>query len=82
MTLETLPDRSGHFGRYGGRFVPEALVRALDELDAVYRSARADPEFQARFQGLLTNYAGVPSPTRSATCSARLCWPSGWASRG
>ncbi|MDT4995383.1 MAG: tryptophan synthase beta chain, partial [Actinoplanes sp.] len=73
MTLETLPDRSGHFGRYGGRFVPEALVRALDELDAVYRSARADPEFQARFQGLLTNYAGVPSLLyRAERLSAKL----------
>ena len=57
----TLPDLSGHFGRYGGRFVPEALVRALDELDAAYRSAKTDPEFQAQFADLLTNYAGVPS---------------------
>ncbi|MDT5042537.1 MAG: tryptophan synthase beta chain [Actinoplanes sp.] len=73
MTLETLPDRSGHFGRYGGRFVPEALVRALDELDAAYRGAQADPEFQARFQGLLTNYAGVPSLLyRAERLSAKL----------
>jgi tryptophan synthase beta chain len=56
-----LPDLSGHFGRYGGRFVPEALIRALDELDAAYRAAKHDPEFQARFQDLLVNYAGVPS---------------------
>ncbi|MDT5032218.1 MAG: tryptophan synthase beta chain [Actinoplanes sp.] len=73
MTLDTLPDRSGHFGRYGGRFVPEALVRALDELDAAYRGAQADPEFQARFQGLLTNYAGVPSLLyRAERLSAKL----------
>ncbi|MFD0517172.1 tryptophan synthase subunit beta [Paractinoplanes durhamensis] len=61
MTAPALPDLSGHFGRYGGRFVPEALVRALDELEAAYRSAKADPEFQAEFEDLLLNYAGTPS---------------------
>src|SRR4051794_5688403 len=61
MTAAALPDLAGHFGRYGGRFVPEALIRALDELDAAYRSAKADPEFQARFEDLLLNYAGTPS---------------------
>jgi tryptophan synthase beta chain len=57
----TLPDFAGHFGRYGGRFVPEALIKALDELDAAYRIAKTDPEFQERFAGLLRDYAGVPS---------------------
>ncbi|MFF5083069.1 tryptophan synthase subunit beta [Actinoplanes sp. NPDC000266] len=61
MTAPSLPDLAGHFGRYGGRFVPEALVRALDELDAAYRSAKTDPVFQAEFENLLVNYAGVPS---------------------
>jgi tryptophan synthase beta chain len=61
VTAPVLPDLSGHFGRYGGRFVPEALVRALDELEAAYRSAKTDPEFQAEFQDLLLNYAGTPS---------------------
>ncbi|MBU2665739.1 tryptophan synthase subunit beta [Actinoplanes bogorensis] len=61
MSAPTLPDLSGHFGRYGGRFVPEALVRALDELDAAYRTAKTDPEFQAQFTDLLLNYAGTPS---------------------
>ncbi|MET8149430.1 tryptophan synthase subunit beta [Actinoplanes sp. NPDC049668] len=56
-----LPDLAGHFGRFGGRFVPEALVRALDELDAAYRSAKTDPVFQERFAGLLRDYAGTPS---------------------
>jgi tryptophan synthase beta chain len=51
----------GHFGRYGGRFVPEALVKALDELERAYRDAKRDPEFQARFTDLLVNYAGTPS---------------------
>ena len=44
---EQLPDRSGHFGPYGGRFVPEALVAALDELEQAYAAAAADPSFQA-----------------------------------
>ncbi|OJF13296.1 tryptophan synthase subunit beta [Couchioplanes caeruleus] len=61
MSAETLPDLTGHFGRFGGRFVPEALVRALDELDAAYREAKTDPAFQERFTGLLRDYAGTPS---------------------
>jgi len=56
-----LPDPSGHFGRYGGRFVPEALIAALDQLDAAYRHATADEAFQAEFGRLLRDYAGCPS---------------------
>ncbi|GIE96941.1 tryptophan synthase subunit beta [Paractinoplanes rishiriensis] len=67
MTAPTLPDLAGHFGRYGGRFVPEALVRALDELDAAYRSAKVDGVFQSEFRDLLLNYAGVPSLLYRAT---------------
>jgi tryptophan synthase beta chain len=67
MTAPALPDLAGHFGRYGGRFVPEALIKALDELDAAYRSAKVDPEFQKTFEGLLLNYAGVPSLLYRAT---------------
>jgi tryptophan synthase beta chain len=61
VTDTILPDLSGHFGRYGGRFVPEALVRALDELETAYRKAKHDPGFQAEFRDLLHNYAGTPS---------------------
>jgi tryptophan synthase beta chain len=56
-----LPDTRGHFGRYGGRFVPEALVAALDQLDQAYREAMADESFRAAFAALLRDYAGVPS---------------------
>ena len=62
-----LPDASGHFGRYGGRFVPEALIAALDELDAAYRHAQADEAFQAEFHRLLRDYAGTPSMLYDAT---------------
>src|SRR4051812_41176975 len=67
MSAPVLPDLSGHFGRYGGRFVPEALVRALDELEDAYRTAKTDPAFQAEFTDLLTNYAGTPSLLYRAT---------------
>ncbi|MEV4540961.1 tryptophan synthase subunit beta [Micromonospora echinaurantiaca] len=55
------PDAAGHFGRFGGRFVPEALVAALDELDAAHRTAMADESFRAEFAALLRDYAGTPS---------------------
>src|SRR4051794_35306390 len=54
-------DQSGHFGPYGGRFVPEALIAALDELSAAYREAQSDPEFGDRLGHLLRTYAGRPS---------------------
>jgi tryptophan synthase beta chain len=60
------PDASGHFGPYGGRFVPEALVAALDELTAEFTAAQADTEFQAELTHLLTTYAGRPSPLTEA----------------
>ncbi|MEU8134495.1 tryptophan synthase subunit beta [Streptodolium elevatio] len=55
------PDPSGHFGVFGGRFLPEALIAALDQLTAAYEKAKTDPEFQAEFTGLLKDYAGRPS---------------------
>ncbi|MEV6971302.1 tryptophan synthase subunit beta [Hamadaea sp. NPDC051192] len=61
------PDERGHFGPYGGRFVPEALVAALDELDAHYRKAMADPEFTGEFDRMLREYAGTPSLLFDAT---------------
>jgi tryptophan synthase beta chain len=55
------PDERGHFGPWGGRFMPEALIGALDELTAVYEKARLDPEFVDEFKRLLRDYAGRPS---------------------
>jgi len=57
----TVPDLSGHFGAYGGRFAPEALMSALDELTAAYDSACADPQFGAELGALLRDYAGRPT---------------------
>ncbi|ATE56640.1 MULTISPECIES: tryptophan synthase subunit beta [Actinosynnema] len=55
------PDVRGHFGRWGGRFMPEALIAAQDELAAEYEKARVDPEFLGEFARLLKEYAGRPS---------------------
>ena len=62
----SLPDGFGHFGRFGGRFVPEALMAALDELTAAYDEARRDPEFIDELDGLLASYAGRPTPVTVA----------------
>ncbi len=61
-----VPDATGHFGPYGGRFVPEALVAALDQLTAAYEKARHDEAFQAELAGLLSSYVGRPSPVTEA----------------
>ena len=66
MTAETVPDASGHFGPYGGRFVPEALIAALDELALAYESARRDPEFTGELDRLLRTYVGRPTPLTDA----------------
>jgi len=50
-----------YFGDFGGRFVPESLIAALDELDAAYRDARTDPAFQAELAALHATYTGRPS---------------------
>ena len=56
------PDAGGHFGPYGGRYVPEVLMSPLEELQRTYEEARADPAFQAELDHLLTTYAGRPTP--------------------
>src|SRR5712692_2319923 len=62
MKPTTQPDALGHWGRYGGRFVPETLMAPLEELTAAYETARADETFQKELDGLLKDYAGRPTP--------------------
>ncbi len=62
MTTPQLPDAGGHFGPYGGRYVPEVLMAPLEELESAYLEARRDPGFQAELSDLLRNYAGRPTP--------------------
>ena len=60
--METLPDASGHFGVYGGMFVPETLMTALHELAAEYERAKTDKNFQKQLTQLLRDFAGRPTP--------------------
>ncbi|HMV50860.1 MAG TPA: tryptophan synthase subunit beta [Blastocatellia bacterium] len=62
MNFTALPDSSGHFGPYGGSFVPETLMYALDELKAAYAVAKDDPAFQEEFHRLLREFVGRPTP--------------------
>ncbi|MGZ5389074.1 MAG: tryptophan synthase subunit beta [Aeromicrobium sp.] len=61
MTTYSQPDSSGHFGRFGGRFMPEALIGPLDELAEAWTDAKADPVFMGELDRMLREYAGVPS---------------------
>ncbi|MSV89043.1 MAG: tryptophan synthase subunit beta [Actinobacteria bacterium] len=60
------PSASGRFGSFGGRYVPETLVPACEELEAAFREAWAEPAFRAELDGLLRDYAGRPSPVTEA----------------
>jgi len=62
MQMYDLPDTRGHFGPYGGTFVAETLIEALDELKRAYAEAKADPAFRAEFEYELKHYVGRPSP--------------------
>jgi len=59
---ETLPDSHGHFGPYGGMFVPETLMSALNDLAREYQHAKTDPAFQDQLSSLLRDFAGRPTP--------------------
>ena len=58
----SLPDENGRFGEFGGRFVPETLVAALDQLNDEYKKAQQDPSFQQELDGLLRDFVGRASP--------------------
>src|SRR5437870_7085476 len=60
--LEKAPDLTGHFGPYGGRFVPETLMHPLQELENEYLRSLADPEFQHEFDYYLKEFCGRPTP--------------------
>ncbi|HEX7360500.1 MAG TPA: tryptophan synthase subunit beta [Bryobacteraceae bacterium] len=62
MSTPALPDALGHFGPYGGRYVPEVLMAPLEELEQAYREAMQDPAFRSELGELLRHYAGRPTP--------------------
>ena len=58
MKNKNLPDSSGHFGEFGGRYVPETLIKALDELNRAYRDLKKDKKFKEELREYLHTYAG------------------------
>ena len=66
MSARDLPDVRGHFDAFGGRFVPEALQAALNQLEKTFEAALADPDFHAELDVLRRDYAGRPSPLTEA----------------
>jgi tryptophan synthase beta chain len=62
ITSDPVPDAHGHFGPYGGRYVPETLMHPLQELEAEYRRSQQDPEFQREFEYYLREFCGRPTP--------------------
>ena len=70
--MPNLPDKKGHFGPYGGKFVPETLMAALEELEAVYSSAKKDPKFKVELSGYLKNFAGRATPLTEAKHLAKV----------
>ena len=66
MKVKKLPDSKGHFGPYGGRYVPETLVKACEDLTLAYRAIKNDQNFREELRYYLENYAGRPTPLYEA----------------
>ena len=79
---QALPDASGHFGAFGGQFVPETLMTALAELAEAYHQAREDEFFQRELASLLRDYAGRPTPLYFAENLSQRVGGADHASRG
>ncbi len=77
----TQDERDGRFGAFGGRYVPETLVPALDELESALEVALADPAFHAELNGLLQHYVGRPSPLSDAPRFSELVGAPVWLKR-
>ena len=77
----TQAERDGRFGAFGGRYVPETLVPALDELELALEAALADPAFHAELNGLLQHYVGRPSPLSDAPRFSELVGAPVWLKR-
>ena len=71
--ISAVPNSSGRFGEFGGRYVPETLTHALDELAEEYNQAMNDPEFQSQLNGLFNTFVGRPSPLYFAERLTEKC---------
>ena len=75
--MNSQPDETGKFGKYGGRFAPEVLMSALEELERAFRKFHADKDFNVELNYLLRTYAGRPTPLYFAKNLSEFCDPSG-----
>jgi tryptophan synthase beta chain len=73
VTARALPDRAGFFGEFGGRFVPETLMAALDEFEGAYRKLRRDRDFKKTLDTILAEFVGRPTPLTEAKRFAERC---------
>ena len=71
--MTTLPDKQGFFGQFGGKFVPETLMAALDEFESAYRKIKRDRAFRAELDVILADFVGRPTPVTEAPRFASLC---------
>ena len=71
--MRALPDRRGYFGEFGGKYVPETLMAALDEFETAYRKLRRDKSFARELESIAHNYIGRPTPLTEARRFAQLC---------
>jgi tryptophan synthase beta chain len=71
--MTTLPNKAGYYGEFGGKYVPETLMAALDEFESAYRRLRRDAEFRAELDDVLANFVGRPTPITEAKRFAELC---------
>jgi len=71
--MSAMPDRNGYFGEFGGKFVPETLMAALEEFESAYKSVRRDKTFRAQLDDIRANFIGRPTPLTEAKKFAELC---------
>ncbi len=71
--MRALPDRRGYFGEFGGKYVPETLMAALDEFESAYRNVHRDRAFRGELNAILENYVGRPTPLTEASKFGALC---------
>ena len=71
--MRALPDRRGYFGEFGGRYVPETLMAALDEFESAYKKVRRDTKFRREYESILANYVGRPTALTEAPKFGALC---------
>jgi tryptophan synthase beta chain len=73
MHTQPLPNKQGYFGEFGGKYVPETLMAALDEFESAYKQLRRDKDFRRELDDVLANFVGRPTPITEAKRFAELC---------